>query len=113
MYGGWDAFPEDTGILEEEHLNAVREALKEVKSFPAVFDPRYVARIEATHEKEYGSLREAAEQVREDIRTFKSEHGLERAVIVNCASTEAYTHPPRRTPTSTSSRQRWSGQIPR
>ena len=48
MFGGWDAFPEDTGVLEEEHLNAVREALKEVKSFPAVFDPRYVARIEAT-----------------------------------------------------------------
>ncbi|MDQ3639811.1 MAG: inositol-3-phosphate synthase [Actinomycetota bacterium] len=100
VFGGWDAFPDDAydaatlaGVLEKEHLNAVRDQLKEVRPFPAVFDPRYVARIEAAHEKEYGSLREAAEQVREDIRTFKSEHGLERAVMVNCASTEAYAQP--------------------
>ena len=100
VFGGWDAFPDDAydaaalaGVLEKEHLNAVREELKEVRPFPAVFDPRYVARIEAAHEKGYGSLREAAEQVREDIRTFKSEHGLERAVMINCASTEAYAQP--------------------
>ena len=100
VFGGWDAFPDDAyaaaalaGVLDKEHLNAVREQLKEVRPFPAVFDPRYVARIEAAHEKEYSSLMEAAEQVREDIRTFKSEHGLERAVMINCASTEAYAQP--------------------
>jgi myo-inositol-1-phosphate synthase len=100
VFGGWDAFPDDAydaatlaGVLDKEHLNAVREQLKEVRPFPAVFDLRYVARIEAAYEKEYGSLREAAEQVREDIRTFKSEHGLERAVMINCASTEAYAQP--------------------
>ena len=97
VFGGWDALPDDAydaaalaGVLEKEHLNAVREPLREVRPFPAVFDSRYVARIESTHEKEYGTLKEAAEQVREDIRTFKSEHGLDRAVMVNCASTEAY-----------------------
>jgi len=53
VFGGWDAFPDDAydaatlaGVLEKEHLNAVREQLKEVRPFPAVFDPRYVARIE-------------------------------------------------------------------
>jgi myo-inositol-1-phosphate synthase len=100
VFGGWDAFPDDaydaaalTGVLEKEHLNAVRDQLKEVRPFPAVFDPRYVARIEAAHEKKYGYLMEAAEQVREDIRTFKAEHCLERAVMINCASTEAYAQP--------------------
>jgi myo-inositol-1-phosphate synthase len=100
VFGGWDAFPENaydaaalTGVLEKEHLNAVREQLKKVRPFPAVFDPRYVDRIEAVHKKEYSSLREAAEQVREDIRTFKSEHGLDWAAMVNCASTEAYAQP--------------------
>ncbi len=100
VFGGWDAFPDDAyeaailaGVLEKEHLNAVRDELEEVKPFPAVFDPRYVARIEATHRKECGSSREAAEQVREDIRSFMREHDLERAVMVNCASTEAYAQP--------------------
>jgi myo-inositol-1-phosphate synthase len=100
VFGGWDAFPDDAyeaaahaGVLKKEHLNSVRDELKKIKPFPAVFDPRYVARIDATHTKEYGSLREAAEQVRDDIRDFKEEHGLERAVMVNCASTEAYLQP--------------------
>jgi len=100
VFGGWDAFPDDAydaaivaGVLEKEHLNAVRDELKEIRPFPAVFDPAYVARIEATHKKEYASLREAAEQVREDIRTFRSENGFDSAVMVNCASTEAYAQP--------------------
>jgi len=60
---------------------------------PAVFDPRYVAKLDGTHVKDYGSLREATEKVRQDIRAFKEENGLERAVMVNCASTEAYAQP--------------------
>jgi myo-inositol-1-phosphate synthase len=97
VFGGWDAFPDHAydaatvaGVLEKEHLNAVRQELKAVEPFPAVFDPRYVAKLEATHTKSYGSLREAAEQVREDIRSFKAEHRLERVVMVNCSSTEVY-----------------------
>jgi myo-inositol-1-phosphate synthase len=101
VFGGWDAFPDDAyeaavtaGVLEKEHLNAVREELKEVRPYPAVFDARYVAGLSsAAHTKSYGSLREAAEQVREDIRAFKEEHALARAVMVNCASTEAYLQP--------------------
>jgi myo-inositol-1-phosphate synthase len=100
VFGGWDAFPDNAyeaaviaGVLKKEHLNAVREELQAIEPFPAVFDPRYVAKLEATHVKEYSSLREAAEQVREDIRAFKREHGLDRAVMVSCASTETYLQP--------------------
>src|SRR5918998_5508680 len=100
VFGGWDALPDDAyeaaavaGVLDKEHLNAVRDELKAIEPFPAVFDPRYVAKLEATHTKSYGSSREATEQVREDIRSFKEEHGLERAVMVSCASTEAYLQP--------------------
>src|ERR687885_2896451 len=67
VFGGWDAFPDDAyeaaavaGALEKEHLNAVRDELKAIEPFPAVFDPRYVAKIEPTHVKDYSSLREAA-----------------------------------------------------
>ncbi len=100
VFGGWDAFPDDAyeaaaqaGVLEKEHLNAVRDELKEIRPMPSVFDPRYVSRLHATHKKEYSSLMEAAEEVREDIRTFKASHSLERVVMVNCASTEAYAQP--------------------
>jgi myo-inositol-1-phosphate synthase len=100
VFGGWDAFPDDAyeaaaaaGVLEKEHLNAVQDELKAIEPFPAVFDSRYVAKLEATHTKSYGSSREAAEQVREDIRSFKEEHGLERTVMVSCASTETYLQP--------------------
>jgi myo-inositol-1-phosphate synthase len=101
VFGGWDAFPDDAyeaavaaGVLEKEHLNAVREELREVRPLSAIFDERYVARLKtATHTKSYGSSKEAVEQVREDIRAFKEEHGLARVVMVNCASTEAYLQP--------------------
>jgi myo-inositol-1-phosphate synthase len=96
-FGAWDALPDDAyeaaavaGVLDKEHLNAIRDELKELEPWPAVFDPRYVARLRARHLKSYPSLREAAEQVREDIRAFKREQGLERTVMVNCSSTEAY-----------------------
>jgi myo-inositol-1-phosphate synthase len=99
-FGGWDAFPDDAyeaatvaGVLEKEHLDAVRDELKAIEPFPAVFDPRYVSRLDATHTKDYGSMREAAEQVREDIRSFKDRHELDRVVMVNCASTETYLQP--------------------
>ena len=99
VFGGWDAFPDDAyeaattaGVLEKEHLNAVREELQGIRPAPAVFDGRYVANLNATHIKS-GSSREMVESVREDIRAFKKEHGLERVVMVSCASTEAYAQP--------------------
>jgi myo-inositol-1-phosphate synthase len=46
--------------------------------------------LEATHTKSYGSLREASEQVREDIRSFKEQNGLDRVVAVSCSSAEVY-----------------------
>jgi myo-inositol-1-phosphate synthase len=100
VFGGWDAFPDDAyeaagvaGVLKKEQLNAVRDEMKALEPWPAVFDPRYVAKLRGAHVKNYRSLREAADQVREDIRRFKKEHSLERAVMVNCASTEAYLQP--------------------
>lgn len=100
VFSGWDAFPDDAyeaaviaGVLEKEHLNAVRDELTAVKPWPAVFDPHYLHNLQATHVKSYTSLRDAAEQVRQDIKDFKTQHGIERAVMISCASTEAYLQP--------------------
>ena len=100
VFGGWDLFPDDmyeaaatAGVMEKEYINAVRDELKIIRPMPAVFDARYVSKLEGSHVKKHASLREAAELVREDIRNFKKEHSLDRVVMVNCASTEAYLQP--------------------
>ncbi len=100
VFGGWDVMPDDAydaatvaGVLEKEHLNAVREELRRVKPWPGVFDQRYVHKLDGAHVKDYETLRDAVEQVREDIRNFKRDNDLDRMVMISCASTEAYLQP--------------------
>ena len=101
VFGGWDPFPDDAyeaavtaGVLSKEHLGAVVDELRAVQPMLAVFDPRYVSRIDAPHVKSgASSFMEAAEMVREDIRSFKAANDLDRVVMVSCASTEAYAQP--------------------
>ena len=100
VFGGWDVMPDDAydaatvaGVLEKEHLNAVEKALRRVKPWPGVFDQRYVHKLDGSHVKKYETLRDAVDQVREDIRNFKRENDLDRMVMVSCASTEAYLQP--------------------
>ena len=100
VFGGWDVMLDDAydaatvaGVLEKEHLNAVREELRRVEPWPGVFDQRYVHRLDGAHVKDYETLRDAVEQVREDIRNFKRDNDLDRMVMISCASTEAYLQP--------------------
>lgn len=100
VIGGWDIFEDDgyeaarhAGVLSASHLEAAREELRSIRPMPAVFDEHYVSRLEGRNVKSYTSLSEAAELVREDIREFKRANGLERVVMVSCASTEAYAQP--------------------
>ncbi|WP_047865606.1 inositol-3-phosphate synthase [Rubrobacter aplysinae] len=100
VVGGWDVVADDgyeaaraAGVLSEAHLESARECLRAIEPMAAVFDPRYVSRLEGSHVKSYTSLREAAELVREDIREFKRVNGLDRVVMISCASTEAYAQP--------------------
>jgi myo-inositol-1-phosphate synthase len=60
---------------------------------PAVFFPEYVKRLRGENVKEAKSKWELAEAVREDIRRFKKDNGLSRAVAVWCGSTEVHTEP--------------------
>lgn len=100
VFGGWDVMPDDAydaatvaGVLEKEHLNAVREELRRVKPWPGVFDQRYVHKLDGAYVKDYETLRDAVDQVREDIRNFKRDNDLGRMVMISCASTEAYLQP--------------------
>ena len=101
VFGAWDPIPDDAleaarnaGVLEERHLAPIAEFLSGIKPMPAVFDPKYVTRLTgATNVKQGKTKRDLAEQLRQDIRDFKAKHGLERCVMVWCASTEIFIKP--------------------
>ncbi|HEY2515300.1 MAG TPA: inositol-3-phosphate synthase, partial [Polyangiaceae bacterium] len=98
--GGWDIFPDDAyaaakhaGVLNAEHLEAVKAELQAIQPMPGVFFPEYVRRLNGTHVKRGKTKRDLVEQLRDDIRTFVRDRGCARAVAVWCASTEVYTEP--------------------
>ncbi len=100
VFGAWDPIPDDAyescrvaGVLEPHHIEPIADFLKSVKPMPAVFDQKYVKRLHGTNVKTASTKRALAEQVRDDIRTFKEQHGCTRLVIIWCASTEVFITP--------------------
>jgi myo-inositol-1-phosphate synthase len=100
VFGAWDPIADDAltaarkaGVLEERDLVPIADFLSGIVPMPAVFENRYVTRIEGTNVKKGKNKRDLAEQLRQDIRDFKSKHALDRLVMVWCASTETYIKP--------------------
>ena len=97
VFGAWDIFEENcyeaactAGVLERPALEQIRPELEAIRPWPAVFDQRYVKRLEGRNVKQAGNKRELAEQVRADIRRFKESHHLARLVMIWCGSTEVF-----------------------
>ncbi len=97
VFGGWDIFEDNSyeaaktaGVLSKDLLDQIRPELEQIRPWPAVFDRQYVKRLDGPNVKKGRNKRDLAEQLREDIRRFKDEHGLERLVMVWCGSTEIY-----------------------
>ena len=97
VFGGWDIFEDNAyeaaktaGVLESSLLDQVRPELEKIRPMSAVFDRRYVKRLDGPNVKKGANKRDMADQLREDMRRFKQEHGLDRLVMVWCGSTEVY-----------------------
>jgi myo-inositol-1-phosphate synthase len=97
VFGGWDIFEDNAyeaaktaGVLDTALLDRIKPELQSIRPWPAVFDRRYVKRLDGPNVKKGTNKRELADQVREDIRRFKAEHALDRMVMVWCGSTEIY-----------------------
>ena len=101
VFGGWDPIPDNAydsalnaGVLNKyEHIEPIADFLKGIEPMSAVFDRRYVTRIDGTNVKTGKTKRELGEQLRQDIRDFKAKHNCERLVMVWCASTEVFLQP--------------------
>src|SRR5512136_2744517 len=97
VFGGWDIFEDDcyeaaktAGVLEQHVLDQVRPELEAIRPWPAVFDRRYVKRLDGPNIKSGANKRDLAEQLRADIRAFKAKHELDRLVMIWCGSTEIF-----------------------
>jgi myo-inositol-1-phosphate synthase len=97
VFGGWDIFDENcheaaktAGVLERDLLDQIRPELEAIQPWPAVFDRKYVKRLDGPNVKKGKSKKDLAEQVRADIQKFKADHKLNRLVLVWCGSTEVY-----------------------
>ncbi len=96
-FGTWDVYPQDAfraamyaKVLEEKDILPVREELERIVPMPAAFDKNYAKRIDGDNVMVGKTRWEMVEQLRDDIRRFKHEHGCDRIVVVWAASTEIY-----------------------
>jgi len=97
VFGGWDIFEDNSyeaaktaGVLEEDLLNAIRPELEAIKPMPAVFDRRYVKRLDGPNVKKGKNKKELADQLGEDMRRFKEQNRCDRLVMIWCGSTEVF-----------------------
>jgi myo-inositol-1-phosphate synthase len=99
-FGGWDIFEDNAyeaavnaRVLEPALLEKIKPELEAIRPMRAVFDRSYVKRLDGPHVKLGNSKMELADQVREDIRSFKKSRNLARLIMVWCGSTEIYIEP--------------------
>ena len=97
VFGGWDIFEENSyqaartaGVLETSLLDQIKPDLEAIKPMTAVFDQRYVKRLDGPNVKKGKNKKDLAEQLRADIRAFKKDNTLDRLVMVWCGSTEVF-----------------------
>ncbi|MDN5354464.1 MAG: myo-inositol-phosphate synthase [Candidatus Cloacimonadota bacterium] len=100
VFGGWDIFNETAyeaakhaKVLTNEHIELVKDELQAIKPMKAVFNRRYVKKLDGPNVKKAGNKYELAQKLMEDIDNFKQENELDSVVMVWCASTEVYIEP--------------------
>ena len=100
VFGGWDPISANAleaartaGVLEERDLGPISRELEGVRAMDAVFDQRWVKRLDGTRVKHLTSKWEQAEALIADIEAFRTENECDRLVMVWCGSTEAYQEP--------------------
>jgi myo-inositol-1-phosphate synthase len=97
VFGGWDIFEENAyeaaktaGVLDKDLLEQIRPELEAIKPMSAVFDRRYVKRLDGPNVKKGKNKMDLANQLIEDIRRFKKDNNCDRLVLIWCGSTEVY-----------------------
>jgi len=97
VFGAWDIFEENAyeaantaGVLEKDLLDKIRPELEAITPMAAVFDRRYVKRLDGPNVKKGKTKKELADQLIDDMRRFKRDNTCDRLVMVWCGSTEVF-----------------------
>ena len=100
VFGGWDPISPNameaaktSGVLEGKDLDAISAEMEGIVPMEAVFDQRWVSRLDGVRVKNIPNKWDQAMALIDDIATFKEENGCDRLVMVWCGSTEAYQEP--------------------
>jgi myo-inositol-1-phosphate synthase len=100
VFGGWDIYPDNcyqaaakAGVLNPQHLEALKPFLSTIRPMPACFKPEFVKRLHGENVKKGANLMVEAEELMGDIERFRKENNCSRLVMVWCASTEVYRQP--------------------
>jgi len=97
VFGGWDPITPNVyeaaryaGVLQDSDLSAIASDLEGIVAMDAVFDQRWVTRLEGHRVKDLESKWDQALALIDDIAKFGEENDCDRMVMVWCGSTEAY-----------------------
>jgi myo-inositol-1-phosphate synthase len=100
VFGGWDIFPanayeaaEHAGVLEARDLAKVRRFLEGIRPMKGAFDRNYVKKLDGPNVKKAKNKFDLAEQLQDDIESFRKKSGASRLVMIWCGSTEIFLRP--------------------
>lgn len=93
VFAGWDLFPdhlakaaENHDVLSYKQFVAAEEALRQIKPWPAVGDPRFLSLIDGENKIAGGGHRAVIEKLRSDLQGFREK--CDSVVVINLGSTE-------------------------
>ena len=99
-FGGWDINDENiyeislrSKVLDKTLIDELRPELESINVYKAVFDHKYVRRLNGDWIKKGTSKMDLAEQVMDDIKNFNKLNDITSNVMIWCGSTEIYFEP--------------------
>ena len=100
MFGGWDPISANAleaartaGVLEERDLGPISAELEGVVAMPAVFDQRWVKRLDGTRVKDITGKMALAEALMADIEKFRVDNDCERLDVLFGLRSEELSQP--------------------
>ena len=97
VFGGWDPISSNVleaartcGGLEEKDIAPVSSELEGIVAMDAVFDNRWVKKLDGKRVKNLDSKWDQAQALMADIEKFRVDNECDRLVMVWCGSTEAF-----------------------
>ena len=92
---GWDLYPDDLasacrqhGVLAPAELDLVRTELELVKPWPAIGNVKFCRNVAGREGANLTSMRDQIDSLKDDLKRFKAESGVDSLVVVHLASTE-------------------------